>query len=146
MGRLRETSRRGGIKIHRNYTVDEVARNLGVAKATVRRWIKSGLPALTERRPAIILGSDLAQFLSASKSPRQTCRLDECYCVKCRSPRKPAGEMAEFISLTPSTGNLRGICPTCGTMMHKRMRHDALLALGSILDVTIAEAPSRLRE
>lgn len=146
MVRNRKTGRRGGIKIHRNYTVDEVARNLGVAKATVRRWIKSRLPALTERRPAIILGSDLAQFLSTSKSPRQTCRPDECYCVKCRSPRKPAGEMVEFISLTPSTGNLRGICPVCGTMMHKRMRHDALSALGSILDVTIAEAPSRLRE
>lgn len=145
MGRNRKASRRG-IKIHRNYTVDEVARNLGVAKATVRRWIKSGLPALTERRPTIILGSDLAQFLSTPKAPCQTCQLHECYCVKCRIPQKPAGEMAEYISLTASTGNLRAICPTCGTMMHKRVRRDVLSALGSILDVTIAEAPSRLGE
>lgn len=145
MGSNRKANRRG-IKIHRNYTVDEVARNLGVAKATVRRWIKSGLPALTERRPTIVLGSDLAQFLSTPKVPRQTCQLHECYCVKCRIPQKPAGEMAEYISLTPSAGNLRAICPTCGTMMHKRIRRDALSALGSILDVTIAEAPPRLRE
>jgi hypothetical protein len=54
--------------------------------------------------------------------------------------------MAEYISLTPSRGNLRGICPTCGTMMHKRIRRDALPSLGSILDLTIAQAPSRLRE
>lgn len=145
MGRNRKASRRG-IKIHRNYTVDEVARNLGVAKVTVRRWIKNGLPALTERRPTIILGSDLAQFLSTWKAPRQTCQPHECYCVKCRSPQKPAGEMAEYISLTPSNGNLRGICPICGTMMHKRIRHDVLPSLGSILELTIAQAPSRLRE
>lgn len=143
---LNRKARRRGIRIHRNYTVDEVARNLGLAKATVRRWIKSGLPALTERRPTIILGSDLAKFLSTSKTPRQTCQLHECYCVKCRSPQKPAGEMAEYISFTPSTGNLRGICPACGTMMHKRIRHDVLLSLGSVLDLTIAQAPSRLRE
>jgi hypothetical protein len=145
MARNRKVSRRG-IKIHRNYTVDEVARNLGLAKATVRRWIKSGLPALTERRPTIVLGSDLAQFLLTPKVPRQTCQLYECYCVKCRSPQKPAGEMAEYISLTPSTGNLRGICPACGIMMHKRIRRDVLPSLCTILDLTIAQAPSRLRE
>lgn len=145
MGRNRKVSRRG-LKIHRNYTVDEVARNLGVAKATVRRWIKHGLPALTERRPTIILGSDLSQFLSTQKARRHTCQFHECYCVKCRIPQKPAGEMAEYIPLTPSTGNLRGICPTCGIMMHKRIRRDALPSLGSILDVTIVQAPSRLRE
>jgi hypothetical protein len=145
MERNRKDSRRG-VKIHRNYTVDEVAHNLGITKATVRRWLKNGLPALSERRPTIVLGSDLAQFLSNSKTQRQTCQLHECYCVKCRSPQKPAGEMAEYISLTPSTGNLRGICPTCGTMMHKRIRRDVLQSLGSILDLTIAQAPSRLRE
>jgi hypothetical protein len=87
MGRYREASRRG-IKIHRSYTVDETARNLKVAKVTVRRWIKNGLPALTERRPIIILGSDLAQFLSTSE-PRQTCQPHECYCVNAVALRSP---------------------------------------------------------
>jgi DeoR/GlpR family transcriptional regulator of sugar metabolism len=35
------------IKIHRSYDVTEAARALGVAKGTVRRWLKDGLPCRT---------------------------------------------------------------------------------------------------
>jgi excisionase family DNA binding protein len=127
------------VKIHRSYAVDEVARLLGVAKGTVRRWIKGGLTALTDQKPALILGEDLVQFLASRKAPRKKCGPAECYCVKCREPRKPAGEMAEFIPLTPKTGNLRAICPTCGRLMHKRIRCEALDSLSALLDVTIAQ-------
>jgi excisionase family DNA binding protein len=137
---------RYGVKIHRSYSVDEAARALGVAKITVRRWIKGGLPALTDQKPMLILGSDLAHFLSKSNAPSQTCQPFECFCVKCRTPQRPAGDMAEFIPLTTVIGNLRGICPSCGTLMHKRMKRDALELLGGILDVTIAPAISRLSE
>ena len=136
-----------GVKIHRNYTVEEAARVLGVTKITVRRWIKGGLPALTDRKPTLILGSDLAQFLSERKTTaRQACQPEECFCVKCRGPRRPAADMAEFIPLTPTLGNLRGICPICGTLMHKRIRRDALEPLLGILDLTFAKASPRLIE
>lgn len=135
-----------GVKVHRNYTVDEAARVLGVAKITVRRWIKGGLPALTDRKPTLILGSDLAQFLSHRKTARQACQPHECFCVKCRGPRRPAADMAEFIHLTPTLGNLRGICPICGTLMHKRIRRDALEPLHRILDLTFAKGLPRITE
>jgi excisionase family DNA binding protein len=135
-----------GVKIHRNYTVDEAARVLGVAKITVRRWIKGGLPALNDRKPTLILGSDLAKFLSERKTTRQTCQPHECFCVKCRGPRRPAADMAEFIPVTPTVGNLRAICPTCGTLMHRRIRREALESLLGILDLTFAKAPPRLKE
>ena len=51
----RSKPRLKGIKTHRNYTVDEVAKALGVSKGTVRRWIKCGLPVLKERKPMLIL-------------------------------------------------------------------------------------------
>jgi DNA-directed RNA polymerase specialized sigma24 family protein len=35
------------IKTHRSYDVTEAARALGVAKGTVRRWLKDGLPCRT---------------------------------------------------------------------------------------------------
>jgi len=145
MARSRKPSRHR-IKIHRSYTVDEVARILGVAKGTVRRWMKCGLPALTDRKPALILGEDLVHFLAMRRAPRQKCALIECYCVKCRAPRKPAGEMAEFVPLTPKTGNLRAICPACGRLMHKRIRCDALEPLRAVLAVTIAQPVSSLTQ
>ena len=83
MARSRRPNWRG-IKIHRNYEVGEAARDLRVCKGTVRRWIKSGLPTLTDRKPMLILGEDLIAFHKARTGKRQTCQPNECYCVKCR--------------------------------------------------------------
>ena len=47
------------VKIHRNYTISEVAQLLGVHKNTVQHWLKSGLPHIGEPRPILILGQDL---------------------------------------------------------------------------------------
>jgi hypothetical protein len=135
---------RPSVKLHRSYTVEEVARLRTVSRGTVRRWLKIGLAALTDRKPTLILGEDLVQFLAARRVPSQKCAPFECYCVKCRSPRKPAGDMAEYVPFTATTGNLRAICPVCECWMHKRIRYAVLETLRSTLAVTIAEARRRL--
>ena len=43
-------------KIHRSYTVDEVASLFGVHRNSVREWVKRGLPTSDGRRPMLILG------------------------------------------------------------------------------------------
>jgi hypothetical protein len=139
-------STRTGINIHRGYSVDEVARARGVTKGTVRRWTKSGLPAITDQKPLLILGEDLVEFLAMRKAPSQRCSLYECYCVKCRAPRRPGGDMAEYVPLAPKTGNLRAICPVCFRLMHKRIRCDALEALREVLTVTITQPVPSLIE
>lgn len=137
MARSRKTRR--GIRIHRTYTVEEAARCLGVARATVRRWIKSaGLPALTAQKPALILGADLVDFLDRSKPPRQPCQFDECYCLKCREPRRPAGDMVDLIPAGSTSFNMRGLCPECGSWINKRIRCDAIPALEEAFSVSIA--------
>jgi excisionase family DNA binding protein len=137
---------RRGIKLHRSYKVEDAARLRNVSKRTVRRWIKAGLPAVADRKPILILGEDLLAFLAARKHRSRRCQPEECYCVKCREPRRPAGGMADFIPLTIKTGNLRGICPVCGSIMHKRIRCDAVEALRQVLDVTAAQASPSLKE
>ena len=140
--------RRGGrgIKIHRSYTVDEISRALGVAKGTVRRWLKSGLPSLADQRPALILGSDLTEFLKNQAKPKQKCRIDECFCFSCRAPKRPAFGETEYIAMTPTTGNLRALCETCSTIMHKRISRANLETLREILDVTIMQADERISD
>ena len=75
-------------KIHRNYTVEEVAKLLGVHRNTVRHWLKQGLPTNDRKRPTLILGRDLGVFLQARRSKnKRRCQPGEIYCVRCRAPR-----------------------------------------------------------
>ena len=135
-------ARRNGwraVKSHESYTVEEAARNQGVAKGTVRRWQKIGLPSLNEKRPCLILGGDLVDFLKGRKRPKQTCRPEECYCFKCKAPRKAALSDAEYKPITPTNGQLIALCETCTTVMHKRVSLATLEALRGILHVTIKQ-------
>ena len=93
------------VKIHRNYTVEEIASLFGIHKNTVRGWVKAGLPTCDDKRPMLILGRDLAAFLQARRTKnKQTCQPGEIYCVRCRAPKMPAGDMAEYL---PSNREVR---------------------------------------
>ena len=54
------------VKIHRNYTVEEIADLFGIHKNTVRGWVKVGLAISDDKRPMLILGHDLVAFLQGS--------------------------------------------------------------------------------
>lgn len=110
------------VKSRRNYTVDETARLFGIHKNTVRNWLSHGLPAITDQRPTLILGADLILFLkSKRKKNRQPLQPGEMYCLKCRLPVRPAGELAEIIDDLETSANLRGICPSCESLIHRRV-------------------------
>ena len=132
------------VKRHYSYTVDEAARTIGAAKGTVRRWLDRGLPAIRDRKPFLILGEDLADYMGRQARPKRSCPPGACYCVKCRDARQPAGMMAEFVPVNATSGNLRALCPDCGNLMHRRTSHAQLKAIRGFLDVTIVEAPPRI--
>ncbi|SDO57152.1 helix-turn-helix domain-containing protein [Phyllobacterium sp. OV277] len=134
------------LRLHRNYTVDEAARVLGVAEGSIRRWIKNGLPALQERKPALILGGDLSEFLKSRKATKRKCKLNECYCFSCRVPRQPAFGEVEFLPLNATSGNMRAICEECSTLMHKRVSVMKLDELKAILAVTITQGKERINK
>ena len=128
-------------KIHRNYTVDEVATLFGIHKNTVREWVKRGLPTNDGRRPMLILGRDLVAFLSARRAKnKRTCLPGEIYCVRCRAPRVPAGDMVDYVPVTATLGNLVAICSTCETMMYRRVSLAKLAQVRGTLDVTMPQA------
>jgi Helix-turn-helix domain len=134
-------------KIHRNYTVDEIAKRLGVHRNTVREWVKRGLPTSDGKRPMLILGRDLGGFLHARRlKNKRPCQPGEVYCVRCRAPKNPAGEMAEYQAVTAALGNLVGICPTCECMMYRRVNLAKLEQVRGELDITIPQAVARIGE
>lgn len=129
-------------KLHRSYTAFELADLLGVHKNTVRHWIKDGLPLVDGARPILICGSDFqAWWGKRQKAAKRPCRPGQMYCLKCRAAKAPALGMVEYVATNAITGNLKALCETCGTMMHRRTRLDGIAARMPGLDVRRTVAP-----
>ncbi len=112
-----------------------------VTKGTVGRWLKGGkVQAIMDRRPYLILGQDLIDFLKQGQAPKRTCRLHECYCFSCREVREPAGRMADLVPVSARIGDLQALCTHCGGMMHKRVSLRQIAALKEVLDLTVRQA------
>ena len=135
------------IKIHRSYTVEEIATRLVVHRNTVHEWIKRGLQTVDKRRPLLVHGQDLVAFLQERRKKNKCpCQPGEIYCVRCRTPQKPAGDMAEYLPMTPKLGNLVGICPRCESMMFRRVNSTKLEQIRGNLDITIPQARRHIVE
>jgi len=134
------------VKIHFSFTVEEIARTVGAHKNTVRGWLKAGLEANDNRRPIMIQGQVLRTFLEDRRAAnRRRCPLGTFFCLKCHAPRKPALAMVDFVPVNSSSGNVRALCETCGTLMHRGVNQAQLEALKADFEVRVVEADARLK-
>jgi len=132
-------------KIHWNYTVEEVAILLGFHKNTVRKWIKKGLPTIDNRRPTLILGSDLREFLLARRKKRKRhCPPGTIYCVRCKEPKIPMGKMVDYQKITETKVNLIGICPDCETVIHQFIGLARLEQIQQFFDVSMPQVEKHI--
>ena len=129
------------VKIHRNYTVEEIAELFNIHKNTVRSWIKTGLATCDTKRPMLVLGQELTDFLiSRREKNKQTCKPGELFCVGCKAPKPPAADMVQYTPVTEKFGNLTAICPDCNAIMNQRV---SLAKLGEVcrnLELSLPEA------
>ena len=128
------------VKIHRSYTVEEVARLLGKHKNTVRRWLKTGLSTIDDKRQMMIFGPDLKAFLQARREKnKQSCKPGQLYCVRCRAPKFPWGDMADYEPVTEKFGNLTAICPDCELNINRRVSLARIWEVCGNIDITFPE-------
>jgi hypothetical protein len=128
-------------KIHRSYTVEEISTLYSVHRNTVRQWIKAGLPVVDQRRPVLVLGSALAEYLRIRRTAnKRPCRLGEIYCLRCREPRAPAGANVRYHPISSTQGNLVGMCPSCGTGLFRRVSIANLGQFEGLLRISLPQA------
>lgn len=134
-------------KVHRSYTVDEIAKLYGIHRNTVRAWLKQGLPAVDQKRPVLVLGRQLGEFLRMRKTQRKRpCGPDEIYCMRCREPRAPADKLVRYHPITATQGNLVGICSSCGAGLYRRISVKNLGQFHGFLHVTLPQALDQIGE
>lgn len=134
-------------KIHRNYTVDEVAHLFAVHKNTVRMWIKDGLATVDNKRPILIRGSSLRDYLQTKRaSAKRKCLPYEIYCLRCRSPQRPAENMVDYEVINSNIGRLIGLCPCCNGIINKYLGINQLAHIQSKLDISLPKALKHINE
>lgn len=134
-------------KIHRSYTVEEIAKLYGVHRNTVRAWIGRGLQTIDQRRPLLVLGSQLADYLQARRTVnKRSCGPGEIYCLRCREPRTPASGVVRYHPLTPTQGNLVGKCGCCGAGLNRRVSLAKLPLIEAVLSVALPQARKHIDE
>jgi hypothetical protein len=129
------------VKIHRTYTVDDVASSFGVHPNTVRKWLNLGLRTIDEKRPALIHGKDLASFLKARRRARRCpCGPGEIYCTACRAAAQPAKGVVTYLPASSVCGDLVGSCDVCGRGVRRRVSLSRLRESAGALNVLMPGA------
>jgi helix-turn-helix protein len=132
-------------KIHRSYAVEDVSRLFKIHKNTVRNWLGQGLAPIDDSRPTLIRGQELRRFLTERRVRlKQVCGPGRIYCLPCRAPKVPAGNIADCVQTTDTVGTLQGICPDCIRMVYRRVNPQKLKAVRGDLEITVTQARPRI--
>ena len=133
------------VKLHRSYSVTELAACLDVHKNTVRHWQAHGLEPVEPRKPYLFQGATTREFLAKRNASRKRpCQLGTLYCLRCRMPRPPALGMVDYVPLRPDSGNLRAICVSCEAIMHRRVRKADIARIMPGCSIQMAQGQPRL--
>jgi hypothetical protein len=120
MGKQKSVPDLRKIRLSQCYTIQQCSNTLGVSVATIRTWIRQGLPTVPNGKPPLIPGDGLKSWLTQRRiSRKQTCQPNELYCCRCRRPRTA---IAGSLMITPRNSKticIRALCGTCNTRMNK---------------------------
>lgn len=131
-----------GIRRRLSYTIEQAADALGVHPQTIRGWRKSGLHVMQSKRPHLVYGGDLLDFLSDRQLRTRTkLGVNEFYCLKCRRAVIPAGSMADFEYQEGSTGRLVGLCPNCETAIYRFVNVSKIRDTAPALELAFTTPP-----
>ena len=119
------------------YTVEEVAAALGVTTATIRNYVRRGLPIMTAQRPYLISGEALRAFLQKERESRKRpLRNNELFCPSCKTGRRPYGMMVDLIAQSGKSMRLTGLCEVCEGSCQRMIGPRQIKDFATVFDVT----------
>jgi hypothetical protein len=66
--------------------------------------------------------------------------LFEIYCLRCRLPKRPAGNMVDFEPQSEVSGRLIGLCPDCEGLINRYTSVAGLEQIRELLEVRVPKA------
>lgn len=108
------------IRLTVSYTVQDIAEMFKLHKGAVLIWIKKGLPIIDNKKPYLIYGEELVQYLQIKKAKRKfKCKPDEFFCFKCRHPRQADKNVVTIDFKSKTKVRIIGHCQICKTKIQR---------------------------
>ena len=102
------------IQGHLSYSIDEAAEKAGVTKQTIRRWCSEGLPVMMAKRPYLIIGADLKEFIKERRRSKSgSTPVGHFRCMTCKAIGPPVIPIADYFPLSKKHGILHALCGQC---------------------------------
>lgn len=128
------------VSLKMSYTVQEVSELFDLHKNAVLSWIKAGLKIIDQKKPYLINGGDLVEFLtSRQKKRKHKCKPNELFCFKCRLPRKPKSGSALITQRNTRRLKISANCEDCETKMFKADSFKNLKELEKIYQIVMQQ-------
>jgi len=103
------------VKSALTYEISEAAAALGKTPATIRNWVKDGLPIMSSKKPYLISGAALREYLRAKyKAAKSPLGPNEVFCLSCKTGRTPRAMIVTITAISAKTSLLKGQCSHCG--------------------------------
>jgi len=111
------------VQYWRCYDIEDICtlfKDFELHAQTIRAWIKKlGLKTIDHKRPTLIYGNDLADFLK-KQNVKHKCKtvFNEMFCMKCKQAR-PVLKQSVMAIHESGYIKVKGQCRTCKTIMNK---------------------------
>lgn len=104
----------------RTYSVPEFAKAVHRNPATVRKWIREGMPTLDTLKPLVIDGAEAKKWLRHKWDQRKKpTHANEAHCLHCRESRTFADGSKYLRQINGKVLAVSGNCSVCGCRMNK---------------------------
>ncbi|MBO6540322.1 MAG: hypothetical protein JJ969_13115 [Rhizobiaceae bacterium] len=108
------------IRPSQTYSIAELADAIGRNPATVRSWLRQGMPTIDGLKPRVIDGAIAKAWLRRRWANRKTpTGPDEAHCLRCRKSRRFAEGSQSLKQTTTKVLTIAGRCAVCGCRMNK---------------------------
>ena len=102
-----------------SYTVEDICNMYSVHPQTVRKWIKIGLKTIDSRKPSLIHGSELKEFLKKQNDKnKKHLDFEEFFCVTCKEAHIPLFRKA-YLEQNHQFIRSKGVCPITKKIMNR---------------------------
>jgi hypothetical protein len=108
------------IKQTLSYSTQDIVSLFGLHKRTVQEWYIQGLLRIDDRKPFLVLGFNLKEFLDKRQGSRKRhCQPNEFFCMKCRASRTSWENVVDIKFLNEKRLMIIGLCAQCNTPLNK---------------------------